>query len=52
MKSLFTFGGASLLATSAIAHDGAHLHPHGADSFLVAILVAAFGVAAVVAVKK
>ena len=52
MKSFFTIGGASLLATSAMAHDGTHLHPHGAESVLMAILVAALGVAAVTFVKK
>lgn len=52
MKSFFMIGSAALLANTAMAHDGAHLHPHGAESYLVAILVAALGVAAVTMVKK
>ena len=33
MKKLITVA-AAVLATPALAHDGAHLHPHGTESWL------------------
>ena len=39
MKYLLT-AVVSLLASPVLAHDGAHLHPHGMDITLTAVLVA------------
>lgn len=50
MKGLMTFGGALLAAGSALAHEGGHMHPHGAEAGLSLLPMAALiGVAALVA---
>ncbi len=37
---------ALLVPTSVLAHDGAHLHPHGAESSVAAMAVLALAAAA------
>ena len=34
---------AALTATPALAHGGAHVHPHGAEAWLAQVLVSAVG---------
>lgn len=52
MKTFLISSAVSLFGTSAMAHGGAHLHPHGADTFLMAVLVVGFGIAALLAVRR
>ena len=42
----------ALMATPVLAHDGAHLHPHGIDAAMVALVASVFAVAGtMVAIK-
>ncbi len=52
MKFLFTIGAASLAATAAMAHGNAHLHPHGAEVYLAAVVVAGLGIVALKTIRK
>ncbi|MBV7396049.1 peptidase M23 [Mameliella alba] len=50
MKTLVTFGAALLAAGPVWAHEGGHLHPHGMESGLSLLPMAALiGVAALIA---
>ncbi|WP_417206085.1 peptidase M23 [Antarctobacter sp.] len=50
MKTVLTCATALLAAAPALAHDGGHLHPHGMESSLSLLPMAALiGVAALVA---
>lgn len=50
MKSVLTFASTLLLAAPVLAHDGAHMHPHGMESSLSLLpLAALIGVAALLA---
>ncbi len=40
MKSIYITALATLFAQSAIAHDGAHIHPHGYTEVVVFIALA------------
>lgn len=42
-----TSASAALTAVPALAHDGAHLHPHGSDATLLGLLAALVAVGAV-----
>ena len=49
MKTVTTFGATLLAAAPALAHEGGHLHPHGMESGLSLLPMAALiGVAALV----
>ncbi len=47
MKKLIAFGMA-VAATPALAHEGGHLHPHGAESWLALLPAVALIVTALV----
>lgn len=49
-RMLFAF--TLVAATPAIAHDGAHLHPHGAESWLALVAVALIAAAGTIAWKN
>ncbi|MBT54150.1 MAG: peptidase M23 [Mameliella sp.] len=50
MKTVLTFVAALLAAAPALAHEGGHLHPHGVESGMSLLPMAALiGVAALVA---
>ena len=50
MKLALAFA-ASLVSSSALAHGGAHMHPHGLEGAWIAALVATVAVAALVAFR-
>ena len=52
MKTALIGVAATLSASAASAHGNAHLHPHGAETYIIAILLACLGAAAAVALRK
>ena len=52
MKTLAFTPAIALLASPALAHTGAHLHPHGGEALLVWCVLAAVGVVVLRIVKR
>jgi hypothetical protein len=51
MKYFFTTA-AAFTSTSAFAHDGLHMHPHGAETFLGLAFIATVVIGAVWAIAR